>query len=155
VTVKPQLFTPREAAQRLGVSYPAVKRWILAGKLKSVRTPGGHHRLTLDSLNTFLAGVETAQPDNSADAMPSLSTRNQLQCKILGVRVDGIIAQVLLAVGDQQITSFIPAEMVRDFQLRAGESALAVMSPSDVMLILPHQSQRGSPRQPRSRNGVI
>jgi excisionase family DNA binding protein len=32
------LLRPREAAAALGVSYPAIKQWILAGKLKTIKT---------------------------------------------------------------------------------------------------------------------
>src|SRR5580700_9494490 len=39
------LLTPREAAAEIGVSYATVKQWILAGKLTTSKTPGGHHRI--------------------------------------------------------------------------------------------------------------
>jgi len=29
------LLTPRQAAERLGMSYPALKHWILAGRIKN------------------------------------------------------------------------------------------------------------------------
>jgi excisionase family DNA binding protein len=34
------LLTPREAAAAIGVSYPTIKQWILAGKLSTIKTPG-------------------------------------------------------------------------------------------------------------------
>lgn len=39
------MLTAREAARVLGVSYPAIKQWILSGKLATTKTPGGHHRI--------------------------------------------------------------------------------------------------------------
>src|SRR5258705_8358683 len=48
------MLTPREAARLLGVSYATIKQWILSGKLKTVQTPGGHHRLTEAALRPFL-----------------------------------------------------------------------------------------------------
>jgi excisionase family DNA binding protein len=42
-----QILTPREAAQMVGISYPTIKKWILKGAIKTVKTPGGHHRLTV------------------------------------------------------------------------------------------------------------
>jgi excisionase family DNA binding protein len=33
------------AARELGVSYPTIKQWIYHGKIKSVGTAGGHHRI--------------------------------------------------------------------------------------------------------------
>jgi excisionase family DNA binding protein len=40
-----KLLAPREAANVLGISYPTLKQWIYHGKIKSVKTPGGHHRV--------------------------------------------------------------------------------------------------------------
>jgi excisionase family DNA binding protein len=44
-------LTPREAAAEIGVSYATVKQWILAGKLKTTKTPGGHHRIPQSALS--------------------------------------------------------------------------------------------------------
>ena len=41
----PVLLTPRQAALRLGISYPTVKQWIYHAKLKTVKTPGGNYRI--------------------------------------------------------------------------------------------------------------
>ena len=38
-------LTPAEAAKALGVSYPTIKQWIYRKRIRSVRTPGGHHRI--------------------------------------------------------------------------------------------------------------
>ena len=50
----PHLLTPRQAAERLGMSYPALKHWILAGRIKTIKTPGGHHRIPVGALSKFL-----------------------------------------------------------------------------------------------------
>ena len=39
------LLSPREAALRLGISYPTMKQWLYRGKLKAIKTPGGHYRI--------------------------------------------------------------------------------------------------------------
>src|SRR6185312_1136627 len=39
------LLTPREAALQLRISFPTIKQWIYKKKIRSVRTPGGHHRI--------------------------------------------------------------------------------------------------------------
>jgi excisionase family DNA binding protein len=48
------MLTPREAARLIGISYPTIKHWILTGKLKTSRTPGGHHRIAEASLKPYL-----------------------------------------------------------------------------------------------------
>jgi len=40
-----KLLAPREAANILGISYPTLKQWIYKGKLRTAKTPGGHHRV--------------------------------------------------------------------------------------------------------------
>ena len=45
---------PREAALRLGISYPTLKKWIYSGKLHTVTTPGGHHRRPVAELDRFI-----------------------------------------------------------------------------------------------------
>jgi excisionase family DNA binding protein len=34
------LYTPRDAAERLGISYSTIKQWLYRGKLRAVKTPG-------------------------------------------------------------------------------------------------------------------
>jgi len=43
-------FTPREAAKHLNLSLSAIKNYIYANKLKTLKTPGGHHRISKDEL---------------------------------------------------------------------------------------------------------
>ena len=39
------LITVRAAAERLGVAYSTLKRWVLTGRVRTTRTEGGHHRI--------------------------------------------------------------------------------------------------------------
>jgi excisionase family DNA binding protein len=42
-----ELLKLHEAAQLAGISYPTLKQWIYKGKIKSVKTAGGHHRIPI------------------------------------------------------------------------------------------------------------
>ncbi len=46
-------LTVGEAANFLGVSEPALRKWADAGQIASYRTMGGHRRFLLDSLEDF------------------------------------------------------------------------------------------------------
>ena len=58
------LLKPREAAAALGVSYPTLKQWILAGTLKTIKTPGGHHRIPQSALNPLMKSKPTTSRKN-------------------------------------------------------------------------------------------
>lgn len=47
-------FSPKQIAESLQVSESSVKRWCDRGKIPTVRTLGGHRRITLDGLRHFL-----------------------------------------------------------------------------------------------------
>lgn len=130
------LLTPREAAAAVGVSYAAIKQWILAGKLKTTKTPGGHHRIPQSALRTLLpASSSSAKPKvQSRERFRAVSGRNQLIGKIVDVKISGLLAKVVLAIGDQQITSIITADAVREMQLRKGQMAAALMKSTEVMI---------------------
>jgi molybdopterin-binding protein len=60
------LFTVRAAADRLGVGYSTLKQWIYDGAVRTVRTRGGHHRLTeLEVQRLLLAGSAPSAPGTS------------------------------------------------------------------------------------------
>jgi len=122
------LLTPRQAAEKLGISYPALKHWILAGRIQTIKTPGGHHRIPISALQEFL-------PSGSAHlGATRISGRNQLIGSILEVKVDGLLAKVVLAIGEQRITAIITADAVRELALKPGESAVALIKATEVMI---------------------
>jgi molybdopterin-binding protein len=132
------LFTPREAATAIGVSYATIKKWILAGTLKTIRTPGGHHRIPESSLaplsTTPAKSKPAAKRAQSRERFRTTSGRNQLVGTIVEVKIRGILAQIVLAIGDQRITSIITADAAREMQLRKGQTAAALMKATSVMI---------------------
>jgi molybdopterin-binding protein len=128
------MLTPREAARLLGISYPTIKQWILSGKLKTVQTAGGHHRIAEATLRPFLA-KDSAKPElQSRERYRRVSGRNQLAGKVVSIRVEGLLAEVVLAVGDSHVTAIITANAVRELQLKKGDTAAALIKSTDVMI---------------------
>jgi molybdopterin-binding protein len=132
------LLSPREAAASLGMSYASIKKWILAGTLKTIRTPGGHHRIPESALTALRTGGGTKEPARgrvqSRERFRTVSGRNQLVGTIVEVKIRGILAQVKLAIGAQQITAVITADAAREMQLRKGQTAAALMKATSVMI---------------------
>jgi len=128
------MLTPREAARLLGVSYPSIKQWILTGKLKTVKTPGGHHRIAQSTLKPFLEKDKTRSASESRERFRRVSGRNQLAGKVVSVCVEGLLAEVILSIGNTNITAIITASAVRELQLKKGDSAAALIKSTDVMI---------------------
>ena len=133
-----KLLTPREAAQILGISYPAVKQWIYKKKLKTVQTAGGHHRIPESELDRYLF---RDSPRKAASERRTnfrrISGRNQLVGRVIEIRTDGLMAQVTLSIGGQHITSIITSDAVREMRLKAGEKAAALIKSTEVMIVRP------------------
>jgi molybdopterin-binding protein len=129
------LLKPREAAAALGISYPTLKQWILAGTLKTIKTPGGHHRIPQSALNPMLPSKPSADTKASRERFRTVSGRNQLIGRIAEVKISGLLAQVRLEIGDQTITSIITADAAREMQLRKGQTAAALMKATEVMIV--------------------
>ena len=132
-------LTVRAAAARLGVGYSTLKRWVLAGRVRTARTSGGHHRIATTEVDRLLAhrpeADEPAAPtDLDDEALAGLSARNRLRGFVEEVRVDGLLAQIRLRVGDQSLTAVITADAVKALRLRRGDEALAVIKSTEVMI---------------------
>lgn len=122
------LLTPRQAAERLGMSYPALKHWILTGRIRTVKTPGGHHRVPIESLEEFL-------PAEKAVMGPTqISGRNQLLGTVMSLQIDGLLAKVVIAVGSQRVTAIITSDAIRDLDLKVGDAAVALIKSTEVMV---------------------
>jgi molybdopterin-binding protein len=128
------LLTPREAARLIGISYTTIKKWILSGKLKTVQTAGGHHRVAESSLKPFLDKDEMSPEVQSRARYRRVSGRNQLAGKVVSIRVEGLLAEVVLAVGNAHVTAIITAGAVQELRLKKGDSAAALIKSTDVMI---------------------
>jgi molybdopterin-binding protein len=129
-----QMLTPREASRMLGVSYPTIKQWILSGKLKTVQTPGGHHRLSEAALKPFLIKDKTKPATESRQRYRRVSGRNQLAGRVVSIHIQGLLAEVVLSVADTHVTAIITSNAVRELQLKKGDLAAALIKSTDVMI---------------------
>ena len=137
-TPMPKLYTPRDAAQVLGISYATLKQWIYQGKLKSVQTPGGHHRIPESEIDRLLPRViVSGTPEKRRRTFRRISGRNQLVGRITDVKISGLLAQVTLSIGGQHITSIITADAARELRLTKGMVAAALIKSTEVMIIIP------------------
>ena len=73
-------FTPKQAAEHVNLSLSTIKNYIYAGKLRTLKTPGGHHRIRRSELFSILGDISI---DNKDVNNPSLI--DTLCISILGV----------------------------------------------------------------------
>jgi molybdopterin-binding protein len=128
---------PREAAARLGISYPTLKKWIYSRKLRTVLTPGRHHRIPESELERFIPRAEVKSGPKTRRNFRKISGRNQLVGRVLEIKTDGLMAQVRMSIAGQVITSIITADAVAEMGLKKGDIAAALIKSTEVMIVRP------------------
>jgi molybdopterin-binding protein len=131
------LLTVRQAAARLGIGYSTLKHWIYEGRVRTRLTSGGHHRIPDSEVDRLLAPsaiAARAVEHDRAGLIVAISGRNQLRGYVDEVRVEGLLAQVRLRIGDQTLTAVITRDAVDELKLRRGDEALAIVKSTEVMI---------------------
>ncbi len=76
VASRDRLLTPGEVAQLFRVDPKTVTRWAAAGRISSIRTPGGHRRFRETEVRALLSGSELEAPElEPAAQVPVQATR--------------------------------------------------------------------------------
>ena len=132
---KEELLKLRDAALQLGISFPTIKQWIYRKKIRSVPTIGGHHRIPQSELDRLLFRTRGRTEKERKQVIRRVSGRNQLVGRIDSVRISGLMAEVRISIGDQQITSIITARSAREMQLKPGQTAAALIKATEVMIL--------------------
>ena len=70
----------------------------------------------------------------SSRKLVALSARNQLKGTVEEVRVEGLLAEVRVRIGDQVLTSIITRDSALELGLERGDTAIAVIKSTEVMI---------------------
>ncbi len=125
----------REAALELGISFPTIKQWIYKKKIRSIKTAGGHHRIPQTEVDRLLYRTRGKTQEERDFVIRRVSGRNQLVGRVDSVRISGLMAEVKISIGGQQITSIITATSAREMQLKPGQTAAALIKATEVMIL--------------------
>ncbi len=133
------LLTVRAAAERMGIGYSTLKQWIFQGKVRTTTTAGGHHRLAEAEVDRLLARHAPEKPaarrlKQTDGSIVALSCRNRLHGFVEEVRVDGLLGQVRLRIGDQVLTAVVTADALAELKLSRGDDAVALIKSTEVMI---------------------
>jgi molybdopterin-binding protein len=134
-TRKEDLLQLRDAALQLGISFPTIKQWIYKKKIRSIRTVGGHHRIPQSEIDRLLFRTRGRTEKERSDVLRRVSGRNQLVGRIDEVRISGLMAEVTISIGGQQITSIITSRSAREMRLKPGQTAAALIKATEVMIL--------------------
>src|SRR6202163_2559955 len=151
------LLTVRAAAERMGIGYSTLKQWIHQGKIRTTRTAGGHHRLSEAEIDRMLARqtppaqTQSRRAERPTGLIVALSGRNRLRGFVEEVRIDGLLGQVRLRIGDQSLTAVITSDALSELKLRRGDSAMAIIKSTEVMIA--GEAERPEPVRRRRRVG--
>ena len=128
------LLTTGQAAAELGISFPTIKQWIYKKKIRSIRTAGGQHRVPQSEVDRLVFRPRPKTTPDPKLVMPSHGG-NQLVGRIERVQIHGLVAKVILLIGEQKITSIITAQSAREMNLKPGQTAAALINVAKVMIL--------------------
>jgi molybdopterin-binding protein len=131
-----EMLKPQDAARLMGVSYPTIKGWIYNGSIRSVKTPGGHHRIPRSEIDRLTQSKRTTKAGRGKrTVLDAISGRNKLLGTVTDVKFEGLLAQVTINLGAHSITSIITRDACHDLGLRKGVQAYALIKATEVMVI--------------------
>jgi molybdopterin-binding protein len=129
------LLKLRDVASQLGISFPTIKQWIYKKKIRSAQTAGGHHRIPQSEVDRLLFRIRGKTEQERKAKIRRVSGRNQLVGRIDSVQISGLMAEVSISIGNQQIISIITAHSAREMQLKPGQTAAALIKATEVMIL--------------------
>lgn len=114
-----------DVAKALNVSIDTLRRWEADGRVTFLRR-GSQRYLPAEELRALVAGHSTTAGQTSA--------RNRMAGTVVGVKRDGVMAQIELACGPYRIVSLMSAEAADELGLAPGVDATAVVKATTVIV---------------------
>lgn len=124
-----QMLNAEQAAALLHVNVKRVQGLARAGKIPATRV-GRKWLFPRQQLERVLGAAAPA----STETMVGLSARNRLRGRITSLVVEGLMAEVRLAIGDQELVSIITRSSAERLGLAVGDEAFAVIKSTEVMI---------------------
>ena len=126
------LITAQEAATLLRLHVKRVQRLAREGKLPAVR----YGRKWLFRRQELVGDRDGARsvPDHEVSSAIEISARNQLKGRVVEIRADGVMAEVIVRIGDQDLVAIITSSSARRLGLATGDEVTAVIKATEVMV---------------------
>jgi molybdate transport system regulatory protein len=118
-----------EAARLLHLNVKRVQSLARAGKLPAARV-GRKWLFRRDELEALLGRPAVPTPSGAM----AISARNRLRGTIARLQYDGLMAEVVLRIGDQELVSVITRSSADRLGLEVGDEVFAVVKATEVIL---------------------
>ena len=135
MAAEPVHYSPKQVADALSASESSVKRWCDQGAIPTVRTSGGHRRISLDGLQAFsrASGRAVVSPEvlglpkllnQRIHAIPGNADESLTAFRVALARGDESRCRDLFrgAVGDGQRASFAAEKLITDAMRGIGDA---------------------------------
>ncbi len=121
-------------ADLLGVSVDTVRRWCDEGRLKTVRSSGGHRSVDGADLARYLSEQSAAYEPES---VMSQSARNRFTGIVTRVERDKLTAVVEIHSPPHRLVSLMTREAADELNLQPGDLATAAVKSTNVVVEIP------------------
>ena len=125
-----ELLSTEEAAGYLRLQAKRVQALARAGKLPGRRV-GRKWLFDRRDLEALLA--RNRAPLELAGGL-DLSARNQLRGTVVALSIEGVMAEVRVRIGDQELVSVITSGSARRLRLAEGDEVVAVIKSTEIMI---------------------
>jgi molybdopterin-binding protein len=122
------LLSADQAAAYLHLNVKRIQALARSGRLPGRRVG---RRWLFDDRDLDAALGRPFQPESIG---LDLSARNQLRGQVLAIHIEGLMAEVRIAIGDQELVAVITRSSTERLALKVGDSAVAVIKSTEVMI---------------------
>jgi molybdopterin-binding protein len=123
------LLSADQAAAHLHLNVKRIQALARAGKLPGRRV-GRRWLFDERDLDAALGRPAAAAEPRGLD----LSARNQLRGRVIALQTEGLMAEVRIGIGDQELVAVITRSSAERLGLKVGELAVAVIKSTEVMI---------------------
>jgi molybdopterin-binding protein len=125
-----ELLSTEETAEYLRLHTKRVQALARAGRLPGRRV-GRKWLFDRRDLDDILGRL---RPHPEIATGLDLSARNQLRGRIVSVAVEGVMAEVRVRIGEQELVSVITRGSAERLRLTAGDEVIAVIKSTEIMI---------------------
>jgi molybdate transport system regulatory protein len=127
-----ETMSASEAAALLHVSPKRAQFLARTGRVPAVRV-GRRWLFPRRELEALLRRPPNGQPLPEPHRI-DLSARNQLRGVVTDVTVEGLMAEIRVGIGDQELVAVITRSAAERLRLRSGDAVYAVIKSTEVMI---------------------